>query len=230
MAPLFSVILPSHEKDREMITSVIADFRPKLEAFGKSFEIITVITSPDLQARNTQESRTIVISTNPSITHYEVPQSGWGAKVRFGLSRAQGEYVCYTNAARTSADDLVKILKYAMVSNDVIVKATRLERANKMRKLVSIFYNIENRLALKTPIWDVNATPKVIPRPVLDKLTLVSDGDTIDAELMYKAFKKGVSTVEIPIRQTFRRSGKSTTNWLSAVKMFWGILKIKASL
>lgn len=220
---LFSLILPFY-KQEDHVREVVNDFQKKLEELGDSFEIIVVINGVSSLSGESVEK---ILSTTPVITQWSIRKSGWGRAVNWGIAHAQGSYICYTNSARTNGAELVRLLKYAKVSEDAIVKATRIERSSFARKWTSIFYNLLNKFILKTPIWDVNATPKIIPKKLLDTISLSSMGDSIDAELMFKAFQKNIPIIEIPIRQTERKTGKSTTNWKSAVSMFFGIIEIK---
>jgi hypothetical protein len=221
--PVFSIILPFY-KQEDHAKDVVGEFQKKLETLGDTFEIIVIINGVQ---KLTEESSEKIISFSPRIIQHSLQKAGWGRAVNWGIAQAKGKYICYTNSARTSGDELIRLLKYAKVSEDAIVKATRIERSNILRKWVSVFYNIENRLVLKTPIWDVNATPKIIPKQIMDTIKLESMGDSIDAELMFKAFQKNIPIIEIPIRQSERKSGKSTTNWNSAMKMFLGVLELK---
>ncbi|OGG53696.1 hypothetical protein A2851_02310 [Candidatus Kaiserbacteria bacterium RIFCSPHIGHO2_01_FULL_53_29] len=222
MSPSFTIILPFLRQTDHM-TDVVNDFKERLSASGLSYEIIIVMNG--MSELDREKIRTV--EESPRILECTLRERGWGRAVLAGMREARGEYVCYTNSARTGSHELIRLLTYAVVSKDTIVKATRVERETKMRKWISIAYNVLNRLVLKTPIWDVNATPKIIPKKVLDLLSPTSLGDSIDAEIMYKAFRKGIPIVEIPIRQIERKSGKSTTNWMSALKMFIGLLYIR---
>ena len=190
-----------------------------------TFELIIVVNGvADLPV---VEEKKISDEHGVTITRITTRGAGWGFAVKRGLREGAGEYLCYTNSARTNPDELIKLMRYAKVSNDAIVKATRIERENSARKKISVGYNLFNRLILKTAIWDVNATPKVIPRKIMEQISLNSDGDSIDAEFMYKAFKRKIPIIEIPIDHVVRKGGKSTTNWKSAFSMFWGLVEIK---
>ena len=221
--PLFSVILPFYAQG-DHASEVIDDFRGKLDLLGDPYELIVVVNGVGSLSGEFDEK---VLNQSPRIVEHSIKKAGWGRAVNWGIAHASGDYICYTNSARTNGAELVRLLRYAKVSHDAIVKATRIERGDWVRKWTSIFYNIVNRIVLKTPIWDVNATPKIIPRNILRTIPLHSLGDSIDAELMFKAFKRNVPIIEIPTRQTGRKSGKSTTNFKSAVMMFYGLLKIK---
>ena len=221
--PTFSIILPFF-KQNDHANEVILDFYNTLKKAQENFEIIAVFNGESGMKKEMEEK------TDPSaplVKKILLKKSGWGLAVKAGMAKAQGQYICYTNSARTSPEGLLKLMQYAKVSTDVVLKTTRIKRENSWRKLATIFYNLENRIVLKTPIWDVNATPKIIPRKILDTIELKNDGDVIDAELMYKCFRKNVPIMEMPINTIERRSGKSTTNFLSALKMFWGLIFVK---
>lgn len=222
-SPEFSIILPFYRQSDHM-HAVIKDFDNALREFGHSYELI-IVSNGISDQKDEREER--VYGNAQNARQVLLKRSGWGLAVLAGLKIARGTYVVYTNSARTESRELVRMMRYALVSNDAIVKATRIERETFMRKWTSIIYNLLSRFILDVPIWDVNATPKIIPRAVLEKIHLRSEGDPIDAELVYKALQLNVPIVEVPIKQIVRKSGKSTTNIMSALKMFWGIVEIK---
>ena len=85
-------------------------------------------------------------------------------------------------------------------------------------------------MLFRVPIWDVNGTPKVLPKKVYDKITITSEDDLIDAEIIALCVKNKVKIIEIPVIATKRLSGKSTTNYMSAFKMYKGLFKLKKNL
>ena len=201
--------------------AIVQDFKVALDAFGVPYELIVVINGNTDLSTDSEETR------NGNVLSCTLKAAGWGRAVVHGCNRAQGTFVCYTNSARTQSEELIRLARYALLSEDTIVKATRIDRSTWMRKWVSIMYNLLNRIILGTPIWDVNATPKIVPKKLLLSLPLKQLNDSIDAELMYKAFKKNIPIIEIPMRQIERRGGSSTTNWQSALSMFLGLWCIR---
>ena len=221
--PTFSVILPFY-RQQKYIDDTIKKFQFQLDRMAETYEIIAVNNGV---ANLTSETAVTTVNQNPLIIRLDLKQAGWGRAVKAGLARAQGKFICYTNTARTNPDELAALLKYAKISEDKIIKALRVERTTQWRRWVSIFFNLEYKLILKTPIWDVNATPKIIPKKILDKITLFSDGDMIDGELMHKCFLASIPIIEIPVKHLEPQGWKSTTNIYSALKMFWGILELR---
>ena len=149
-------------------------------------------------------------------------EKGWGRAVKAGLKEAKGDWVGYTNSARTSAQDLMLIVLYSVLYPDSAVKAARGARQGFRRRLGTLLYNLECRFFFNLPTWDVNGTPKFFPRRYEKLLALQSDNDLIDAEFNAVCRQEGYPLVEVPILSTHRHSGKSTTNYTSAFKMYKG--------
>jgi glycosyltransferase involved in cell wall biosynthesis len=226
MQPTFSIILPLY-KQREHASLLANRYINELKKLSDSWEVIFVINGPE---DGTERILKEAVKNQLGIKIFRLADGGWGQAVKFGLKEASGKYICYTNSARTSIKELVRVLTYAKVNDDTVVKATRIVRQEWFRKLGSILYNLENRTIFKTPVWDVNGTPKVIPKKILQKIFPTSENDLIDAELMAKCYKNNIPIIEIPIMETNRVSGKSTTNIASAVKMYWGLFKLRKTL
>lgn len=149
--------------------------------------------------------------------------------VRMGLRQARGDLLCYTNAARTAPGDLVLSLLYAVAFPDVVVKANRKIRSGWGRRLGSLLYNLECRALFDLPNWDVNGTPKVFPRRFKQLMALTRDDDLIDLEFTAVCRRENYPMVEVPIFSSRRHGGKSTTTYMSALKMYWGAYQLRQS-
>ena len=79
----------------------------------------------------------------PSVRVVESANAGWGRAVRVGLEAADGDLLCYTNLARTTAADLALLALYAVAYPEVVVKANRKIRDSWSRRLGSLLYNLE---------------------------------------------------------------------------------------
>ena len=96
-----------------------------------------------------------------------------------------------------------------------------------VRRIGSVLYNVECRTLFDLPVWDVNGTPKVFSRDVAGQLNLQEDGDLIDLEFIVRCTQLGVQILEVPIVSAVRHGGESTTNYYSAVRMYWGAFKMQ---
>jgi glycosyltransferase involved in cell wall biosynthesis len=218
-----SVILPIYNQSPQL-DYLYEQYTSKLDELKVSWELLFIVNG---SKDDSYEKALAYSKQNPNVKAFNLEKGGWGRAVKFGLSKAEAELVCYTNSARTAIEDLILVLKCALANENIVIKTTRVIRESFVRKIGSILYNYENRLLLGTPLWDVNGTPKVIPAKYLDGLDIISEGDLIDAEIMAKLFRKNVQLVEILITSTKRISGKSTTKFSSALKMYKGLFKLK---
>ena len=155
---------------------------------------------------------------------------GWGRAVRHGLANAGGDLICYTNSARTTAKDLVLMMLYGSVHDDCVVKANRKIRENWKRRLGSLLYNLECRNLFDLAYWDINGTPKVFPRSFAPLMELQEDGDLIDLEFNAICRRQDYQVLEVPVFSKTRHSGRSTTNWRSAYRMYTGAYRLKQKL
>jgi glycosyltransferase involved in cell wall biosynthesis len=206
---------------------VTEGFRGVLSSIWRRFEIILVVNASSdptydvcarLAERHPDEIR---VST--------VDEPGWGRAVRAGLAEARGDMLCYTNSARTTPQILAMVHAYARAYPDNVVKANRRVRDSFARRAGSLLYNVEARALFDLPIWDINGTPKVFARKHGALLELRSDGDLLDLEFIVTCVDNGYPILEVPLLETVRHGGRSTTNVASAWRMYTGALKMRRS-
>jgi glycosyltransferase involved in cell wall biosynthesis len=217
-----SVILPIHNQ-APYVEGIVAGYEESLRRIQKSYELILVengSTDGSLAACKRLES------ASPAVRALQVKDSGWGRAVRVGVAEARGEIICYTNSARTSPPDLLLFLTYATIYPEVVIKANRRIRDSWRRRLGSLLYNLECRTLFDLSVWDINGTPKVFPRQFDKLLRLTRDDDLIDAEFNVTCRREHYPVVEVPILSTTRQGGRSTTSYGSALRMYFGVLKM----
>jgi glycosyltransferase involved in cell wall biosynthesis len=219
---LISVVLPVHNQG-DHIDSVVREYLSALDRTGKSYEIVLV---PNGCRDDTPAVCATLAAEHPAVRVVPSERGGWGIAVRVGLEAARGELICYTNSARTGAEELTLLLLYAAVYPTTVVKANRKVRERLSRRFGSLLYNLECRALFDLPHWDVNGTPKVFPRKFAKLLTLTRDDDLIDAEFSLICRREGYPMLEVPIFSSRRHGGRSTTNWRSALRMYWGAYRL----
>jgi glycosyltransferase involved in cell wall biosynthesis len=223
--PIFSIILPFY-KQAEHVERIYNTYCQNLDSLEESWEMIFVINGQDDGTKDKLEK----ICNRENIIIETLAQAGWGRAVKHGLSIAKGMYLCYTNTARTDVSDLLIILKCAVSNKNNVVKATRIIRESWVRKVGSTLYNIQFRLLFRYPIWDVNGTPKVLPRDFFESIKINSEDDVIDAEIIARCVNQRVRVIEVPVWMTNRLSGKSTTNFMSAARMYKGLYHLRSKI
>lgn len=218
-----SIILPIH-KQSDHVAQLIEQYQEALNNLPASYELLLVVNGKDEESFKacTEISKKI---DQVKVLYSELP--GWGRAVRLGIEKAQGDLVCYTNSARTHAKDLLLFLVYAIANPDVVLKANRHIRDSLVRALGSLSYNMECRLLFDLNNWDINGTPKVFPRKFQKIFELKRDDDLIDLEFSLICKKENYPMLEIPIFSAKRHGGYSTTKIPSALRMYWGAVKLK---
>jgi dolichol-phosphate mannosyltransferase len=217
-----SVVLPVHNQG-DHIAGIVKEFEEALSGVQHPHELILVVNGcRDDSLRVCQELAQQYSAVQ--VLHSE--KGGWGLAVSLGLQAARGDVLCYTNSARTSAQDLTLLLLYGLVYPGTVVKANRKIRDNWVRRLGSLLYNLECRALFDLSNWDINGTPKVFPRSCEKLLDLNLHDDLIDVEFNIVCRQEEYPMLEVPIFSSKRHGGNSTTNLRSALNLYWGAYRI----
>lgn len=218
--PYLSLIIPVHNQ-QDHIGRILSGYLSHLDSLERRFEIVCVINgSSDDSAKICREFAT----RDERVKPVETDESGWGRSVKRGLIEAEGTVLCYTNSSRTTPDELLETLNVYMKNPESAVKAHRIVRQGFLRRIGSSLYNLESRILFRLRSKDINGTPKVFPREMTTLMHLQETGDLIDLEFAVRARRAGISVIEVPISQTQRAGGRSTTNWKTARGLLLGAL------
>jgi glycosyltransferase involved in cell wall biosynthesis len=216
---LASVVLPVYNQAGH-IGAALQEYVAVLDQLHFDYELLPVINGP--RRDNSLEICRELEKTCGRIRTLCIDQSGWGAAVQQGLSQAAGDLLCYANSARTPGKDLALFLVYGSIHRDSVIKANRRIRESLRRRFASLLYNLECRMLFDLPYWDINGTPKVFSRQLVHLRNLKQAGDLIDLEFNAICREHSYNVLEVPILSSSRRTGKSTTNWRSGLRMYWG--------
>jgi glycosyltransferase involved in cell wall biosynthesis len=219
---LISIILPVHNQ-ADHIARIIEEYQKALSKLPSKYELILVCNACKDKTFEVCQS---LSAQYDNVLAIETERSGWGMAVKLGLERAAGDMLCYTNSARTSPEILSLTLLYSVMFPNVVIKANRKIRDNWRRRLGSLLYNLECRALFDLSVWDINGTPKVFPRSFSKLLEMDRDDDLIDAEFNVICRREGYPIIEVPVFSIRRHSGKSTTNYNSALKMYCGAYEL----
>jgi glycosyltransferase involved in cell wall biosynthesis len=210
-----SIVIPVY-RQADHIESVLAEYVSALRTAPVPCELIIVVNGPDDGSR---EICRRVAASSTMVRVIELEEGGWGKAVQAGLAAASGDLLCYTNSARTSADDLLRFIGYGVANPQTVVKAVRKIRDSWQRRVGSLLFNLECRALFDLYLWDVNGTPKVFPRSFGRLLALRRGDDLIDLEFAVVCQQERYPILDVPVRSTSRRGGRSTTNYGAALRM-----------
>jgi glycosyltransferase involved in cell wall biosynthesis len=223
-ALLLSVVLPCRNQ-ADHIARVLESYATPLGALPGGYELVVV---PNACTDATPQVVQDLAARDPHIRAVPIVLGGWGRAVLAGLAAARGQWLCYTNSARTDPEHVPALLELARAHGEAVAKVRREHRGAPLREVGSWLYNLEARLLFGIRARDVNGTPKILPRALYERITLESVDDLLDLELLAKAGRHGVPVVEMPVEGFKRHGGRSSTGLQSAWRMYVGALARRA--
>jgi hypothetical protein len=215
-----SVVLPVDSAD-PALGRVLLAYAQRLPSLTERWELLLVART---QAAATACEQLVADETGVRTT---TAADGWGAAVRSGLRASVGELLCYTNWRRTPPDALTEMLELGLRNPGLVLRANRRTRDTRVRRLGSLLFNVECRVLLQTPAWDVNGTPKVFPRAFAGLLALERDDELIDAEFALVCEREGYPVVEVPIDAMPQSAAAHGVDYGGALRMYVGLARLR---
>ncbi len=223
---VISVTLPVDQLDDERILErAVVSYREQLDSLGENWEILIVP-----QTEGAAELAYQGVTSLDERVRSCPAADGWGAAVRAGLLASRGRILGYTNWKRTSAVALSEMLSLAVRNQDVVLRANRRTRDTRVRRIGSLLYNLECRLLLQVPAWDVNGTPKIFPRSFAGLLDLTQAGDLLDAEFAAVCERAGYPVIEVPVDASLTADTRDAFSFRSALRMYWGVIELRGGV
>ncbi|MFP4324338.1 MAG: glycosyltransferase family 2 protein [Anaerolineales bacterium] len=222
MYQLISIIMPVYNQG-DHIGDIVRDYETALTDIPTPLEYVLVVNN---SKDNSLAVCQALAQEYENIRVLNSEKGGWGLAVKAGIQAARGDLLCYTNSARTSAQDLQLLVLYAIANPQAVIKANRRIRESWQRRLGSLLYNLECRALFDLAYWDINGTPKVFPRQFEHLRALAREDDLIDLEFNVVCRRQNYPVLEVPIFSSRRHGGTSTTNYRSALKMYLGAYRM----
>jgi glycosyltransferase involved in cell wall biosynthesis len=236
MEPRISIVIPIYNEER-ILHAAIVDLRERLETFGWAYEIIL--------AENGSKDRTVAIGeelaakyTDAKVGQVKVISMGepnYGRALKEGILLARGEIVICDEIDLCDADfhrRAVDILESGQA--DLVIGSKLAEGANDerpfIRHLASRAYSGLLQVLLGFRGTDTHGLKAFRRAALLDTVrACLVEKDVFASELVIRADRGGVRTVEIPVRVKELRPPsinlfKRVPNVLkSVVKLTWAI-------
>jgi glycosyltransferase involved in cell wall biosynthesis len=147
---------------------------------------------------------------------------GYGHGIMTGLRAARGEYLAFSHADQQCKPDDVFAAYHKLLAapNPVktLVKGARAQRSFQS-ELVTTGMAVLASTVLATPLWDINAQPKVFHRSHRDRLRYPPDGFPLDLYVLYQARRAGVKILTVPV--VFGVRGHGQSKWAFSFLSRW---------
>ena len=150
-----------------------------------------------------------------------------------GLQESSGNIVGIIRADnQEKPEDLVSMFRLFVQNKWDFGKAIRKSRKDDglKRMLISLFFNTSFRILFGLKVKDINATPKIFTRKLMNELKLESKDWFIDAEIVIKAVRAEAKIGEVEIEYLPRLKGKSSVRFRHIIQfiknmLIWRLLK-----
>ena len=228
--PDLSLVMPCFNEEAtvgHVIPSLVAAFRQA----ERRLEIVAVDNG---SADRTGDRLRSLADRHPEVVVHRVDTNeGYGNGILAGIPHARAEWIGTIPAdGQVDPEDVLRLF-HAVTTADgrVLGKVRRRFRTDGFRrKVVSILYNVLVRM-----LWpslrslDVNGTPKILRRDVLQTMDLKSKNWLLDPEIMIKAHYMGLRILELNAFARMRSSGVSHVRVTTCVEFFRYLLAFRFS-
>lgn len=223
-----SIFFPfyNEEANIERVASDAMRFAPQV---AEQFEIILV---NDGSRDRTGEIADALATVHPEIrAAHNSPNRGYGGAVRRGFEESRMDWIFFTDGdGQFDLSELPKLI--GLLDRCDMPVGYRIDRADPfMRKLNAFCWGTLVRSLFGIRVRDIDCAFKLIPRSLLESITLESDGALISTELLAKATYAGLRIGEVGVHHFPRTAGEQTgANLRVIAKAFKELLRLHSRI
>ncbi|MDH3732857.1 MAG: glycosyltransferase family 2 protein [Gemmatimonadota bacterium] len=226
--PDLSLIIPCYNEED------VAEYTVQrlLGAFRDAGHVLEIIAVDNGSSDRTPAILQRLEAEEPEVrrTRVEVNE-GYGLGVLTGIPLCRGRWAGIIPAdGQVDAEDVVRLFDAADSSDGgVLAKVRRRFRMDGLfRKLVSVSYNLFFRaLWPRIASLDINGSPKIMPREVLQGMDLRSKDWVLDPEIMVKAHARGLRILEVNVFARMRGGGTSHVRATTCWGFFYRLVRMR---
>lgn len=223
--PAISFIVPCYNEE-EIVGYTIPRLIAAFDRAGYRLQLIAV----DNGSRDkTGQILKVLAEANKEIVYHRVEKNeGYGHGVLSAVHLCAAPLVGIIPAdGQVDAEDVVLLYEAAVAAKGrVLAKARRRFRMDgPVRSVISLAYNLFVRfLWPRLGSFDVNGSPKILPRDVLISMRPKSKEWFLDPEIMIKAHYMGVKVIEFNVFSRMRSAGSSHVKMGTCWDFVWKLL------
>lgn len=227
--PTFSIVVPVYNEAGFLPIGLPAMIA-QLEEAGLDYSVLVVDNgstdgTPEVAARVAGDAPVEVTS---------LPDPDYGAAMREGFLRAEGDWVVNFDVDYFSARFLSRVLELVDEA-DLVIASKRdpgsHDQRSVLRRLATLVFNLLLRALFSSSVSDTHGM-KAFRRELVDGLAplVVSRQDLFDTELVIRAERSGYRIREVPVVVTEMREGRSLIRRVPrTLRGLWRIRRILAA-
>lgn len=226
--PKISIVIPAY-KAESFISRVVRMRINELEKLQLDYEIIVVIDGKSYKAA---ESLAKIRNRRLKVFHYQ-KNMGKGFAVKFGMLRADGDYIGYVDAGYDICSGNITRMVKAMTKTgaDAVIPSKWHKESNlhypKHRQLISRIYNNYLNLLFRFGLNDTQVGAKLYSRRLVKSVMprILVKRFAFEAELLAVAKHLGINSfVEVPVK--IKSDKYSTVKFKDGLHSFWDIAAV----
>lgn len=202
-----SIVLPCHDEE----ANVVAVARRAVEVGRSVASDLEVLVVDDGSRDATFALADALRAELPELRIVQNAQNlGYGGALRTGFLAATRPWVFYTDGdGQFDIGELPRVLP--LLESHDIVAGYRLHRSDPApRRWNGRAWTAITNLALGLSMCDVNCAFKIFPRALFGQIALQSTGALIDAEILCKARRLGLTVAQVGVSHRPREAGVQT--------------------
>jgi len=224
-----SIIIPAYNESRTIIR-LISDIDAVSLPDNIEKEIIVVNDASD---DGTEEKLAALRDRKHIHIFNRERRHGKTAAVRFGISKAAGDFIIIQDADLEYNPKYYPELLMPILKGEAdVVYGSRFKGRIKNMRLINRIANrlstITLNLLFSSDISDMHTCYKLFRRNILDNINITSCNFSFDTEITAELLRRGVKICEVPIEYTARsrKEGKKIT-WSTALETYFFLLKCR---
>lgn len=222
--PSLSIFFPCYNEEAnvERVTRVAVEAAAR---FADAYEVIIV---NDGSRDATGEIADRLAAEIPEVRAiHNRPNRGYGGAVKRGLTEARMDWIFFTDGdAQFDINELPRLIE--LLDRGDFAVGYRLKRADSFIRVVNAYcWGTLVRMLFRLKVRDIDCAFKLLPKSLIDGITLESEGALISTELLAKAAGRGLRIVEVGVSHYPRTAGEQTgANPIVILRAFYELFKL----
>jgi glycosyltransferase involved in cell wall biosynthesis len=194
--------------EAENLDEAVRRARELLPRVARTYEII-LVDDGSRDATGVKADASVAADPLVRVLHHEVNR-GYGAALQSGIRASRYRWIFYTDGDNQfDLGELPKFLEHREEADQIIGYRSP-PRDPFYRRVNAAGFNLLAWILLGVHVKDVDCAFKLLRASIFERMELVTEGPSIDLEILARARRQGATWLELPVRHYPRRFGNQT--------------------